>query len=81
MNSSNKQTQVDIKIPDLVDPSRIDVAIAKYSDRLSRRKAKMLVDLGSVFLNGSRIQRASTEVSAGQKIRVHLDHILSLIHI
>ena len=73
-NKLNNQKQLDIQIPDQDQPTRIDIAIAKFSD-LSRRKAKMLVDLGSVFLDGSRVQRASTEVQAGQKIRAYLDHI------
>ncbi|MEO8702478.1 MAG: RluA family pseudouridine synthase [Kofleriaceae bacterium] len=51
---------------------RLDQAIAKRVEGLSRRKARAVIDLGGVFVNRSRMKVASRPVHAGQTIEVNL---------
>lgn len=51
---------------------RLDQALAKYIPGLSRRKARVLLDIGGVFVDRARVKVASRPVSPGQVIEAHL---------
>jgi 23S rRNA pseudouridine1911/1915/1917 synthase len=56
---------------------RLDQILAKRVAGLSRRKARVLLDLGGVFVDRSRVKVASRPVRAGQEIEVHLGGVLA----
>jgi 23S rRNA pseudouridine1911/1915/1917 synthase len=45
---------------------RLDQALAARVPELSRRKARALLDLGGVFVDGARVKVAGRAVRAGQ---------------
>jgi 23S rRNA pseudouridine1911/1915/1917 synthase len=49
---------------------RLDVAIARSFPGLSRRTAKVLLDLGGVFVGGTRVKRASLVVRSGERLEI-----------
>ncbi|UQA54673.1 RluA family pseudouridine synthase [Polyangium aurulentum] len=51
---------------------RLDQVLAARVPDLSRRKARVLVDLGGVFVDGARVKVAGRAVRAGQTIIAHL---------
>ena len=51
---------------------RLDRALAAGVDGLSRTRARVLLDLGGVYLNGARVKIASRTVRAGQTIEAVL---------
>jgi len=55
---------------------RLDQALAKHVPGLSRRKARVLVDLGGVFVDRARIKVASRPLRAGQVIEAVLGGVL-----
>jgi len=50
--------------------TRLDQAIAANIDGVSRRKARVLIDLGGVFVDRRRIKVASRKLRAGQVVEV-----------
>ncbi len=56
---------------------RLDQCLARCVPELSRRTARVAVDLGGVFVDNKRVKVASRKVYPGQKIRVHLGTALS----
>ena len=55
---------------------RLDQVIARRIEGLSRRKARVAIDLGGVFLDRSRVKVASRPVKRGQRVDVHLGAVL-----
>ena len=55
---------------------RLDQALARGVPGLSRRKARVLVDLGGVYVDRSRVKVASRPVRAGQVIEAVLGGVL-----
>ena len=50
---------------------RLDQLIALRVAALSRRKARLVLELGGVFVDGRRIKVASRKLRVGQTVRVH----------
>src|SRR5436190_752428 len=51
---------------------RLDQALAAHVPGLSRRKARLLLDIGGVFVDGKRIKVAGRLVHAGEKVSANL---------
>lgn len=51
---------------------RLDQCLARCVPGLSRRTARIALDLGGVFVDNKRVKVASRTVYAGQSVRVHL---------
>lgn len=51
---------------------RLDQLLARRVPDLSRRKARVLIDIGGVFVGGSRVKVASRKVSPGQVVEANL---------
>jgi 23S rRNA pseudouridine1911/1915/1917 synthase len=51
---------------------RLDQVLARRIADLSRRKARLVIDIGGVFIDRARVKVASRVVRAGQQIEVHL---------
>jgi 23S rRNA pseudouridine1911/1915/1917 synthase len=56
---------------------RLDQVLPKRIAGLSRRKARVAIDLGGVFVDRARVKVASRPVRAGQEIEVHLGGVLA----
>jgi 23S rRNA pseudouridine1911/1915/1917 synthase len=56
---------------------RLDQLLAKYVPGLSRRKARVALDIGGVFVDGARVKVAGRYCKPGQKIEVTLGNVLS----
>jgi RluA family pseudouridine synthase len=61
-----------VTVPQEVAGQRVDVAVARLAPDISRRQARRLVDSGSVFVDGKRLQVCSRPVRAGSVLEVHL---------
>jgi 23S rRNA pseudouridine1911/1915/1917 synthase len=59
-------------VPDADDGLRLDQALARHVPGLSRRKARVLIDLGGVFVDRGRVKVAGRPVRAGQAIEANL---------
>lgn len=62
--------QIKIKINKNTDSQRLDLALAKSNLSLSRRKIKKLIDIGSVYVNKTRVRIASYIVHKGDLIHI-----------
>jgi 23S rRNA pseudouridine1911/1915/1917 synthase len=51
---------------------RLDQVLARRIAELSRRKARLVIDIGGVFVDRARVKVAGRLVRAGQQIEVHL---------
>jgi 23S rRNA pseudouridine1911/1915/1917 synthase len=51
---------------------RLDQAMAARIPGLSRRQARVLLDIGGVFVDGRRVKVASRSVRAGERIEAHI---------
>lgn len=51
---------------------RLDQLLAAKVEELSRNKARIVLDLGGVFVDGKRVKNASRKLRAGTKVEVHL---------
>ena len=56
---------------------RLDQLLAARVPDLSRRKARVLLDIGGVFVDGARIKVASRKLRAGQQVVAHLGGALA----
>jgi len=59
-------------IPDADDGLRLDQALARHVPGLSRRRARVLLDIGGVFVDKARVKVAGRVVRAGQTIEANL---------
>lgn len=59
-------------IPDADDGLRLDQALARHVPGLSRRKARVLLDIGGVFVDKARVKVAGRIVRAGQTVEANL---------
>ena len=55
--------------------TRLDQALAEAISDLSRSRAKKIIDLGGVHINGRRVRSCSTELKAGDSVVLYLDHL------
>lgn len=60
------------RLKDCAAHLRLDQAIGRYVADLSREKAKKLIQIGAVWLNGTRIQVLSRKVVAGDSVTVYI---------
>lgn len=51
---------------------RLDQVLAQRIPGLSRRRARVLLDIGGVFVDGARVKMAGRPVRAGQTVLAHL---------
>jgi 23S rRNA pseudouridine1911/1915/1917 synthase len=51
---------------------RLDQLLAARIPELSRRKARVLLDIGGVFVDGARVKVASRKLRAGQSVEAHI---------
>jgi len=56
---------------------RLDQALAAHIAGLSRRQARVLLDIGGVFVDGARVKVAGRLVRPGQRIEAHLGGALT----
>jgi 23S rRNA pseudouridine1911/1915/1917 synthase len=54
---------------------RLDMYLAEAVAGLSRTKAKKIIDLGGVHINGRRVRSCSLSLSAGDSVDVYIDHL------
>lgn len=54
---------------------RLDHYLAESSIELSRTKAKKIIDLGGVHINGRRVRSCSMAVCRGDLVEVYIDHL------
>lgn len=55
---------------------RLDQLLARHIPDLSRRKARLVIDIGGVFVDRARVKVASRPMRPGQQIEVHLGSVL-----
>ena len=53
------------------DGERIDVVLARHVPGLSRRRARLLLAAGSVYLDGTRVQVLSRRIRRGARLECH----------
>jgi 23S rRNA pseudouridine1911/1915/1917 synthase len=63
---------VRFSVADTSDGTRLDQALAAGVPGLSRRRARVLIDLGGVFLDRARVKQAGRIVRAGQVVEATL---------
>lgn len=63
---------VSFVVPPEDDGRRLDQVLATRLPDLSRRRARVLLDLGGVFVDGRRAKQAGRPVRAGQTVTAHL---------
>jgi 23S rRNA pseudouridine1911/1915/1917 synthase len=61
--------------PDGPDGRRLDQYLADAVADLSRQRAKKIIDIGGVHLNGRRVRSCSLPVCAGDSVELYLDHL------
>ncbi len=54
---------------------RLDQFLADSSIELSRTRAKKIIDLGGVHLNGHRVRSCSVSIRAGDSVEVYIDQL------
>lgn len=59
-------------VGETVSGSRLDQAVAGTFDTISRERAKKLIAIGAVWVNGTRIQIVSRMVRCGDTLAVHI---------
>lgn len=64
--------KVQFRVADEDEGKRLDQVLAARVDELSRRKARVLLDIGGVFVDRARVKVAGRKVRAGQLIEAHL---------
>lgn len=60
-------------MPDESENLRLDQCLARHVQPLSRRTAKLALDIGCVFLNERRVKTSSRRVRGGDRITAHLE--------
>ena len=65
-------TAVRFVVPEADDGMRLDQALARHVPGLSRRRARVLIDLGGVFVDRGRVKVAGRPVRAGQSVEANL---------
>src|SRR5262245_23730171 len=70
--ASDHLTQVELKVSSEDEGKRLDQLLAARVPELSRRKARVLLDLGGVFVDGVRTKQAGRLVREGQVVVAHL---------
>lgn len=66
---------VSMKVSELLNGERFDVAAAQLFPQLSRKKIKVIIDSGGAYLNKKRLKLAKTEVKLGDKIELFWEEV------
>jgi 23S rRNA pseudouridine1911/1915/1917 synthase len=74
---SNQAEMFSFTVTDGEDGLRLDQVLAVRVPDLSRRRARVLIDLGGVFVDRRRIKMAGRPVKSGEKVVAHLGGALS----
>ncbi len=64
-----------LEISNLVASPRLDQYIADRVEAFSRTKAKKIIDLGGVHINGRRVRSCSAKLCSGDSIEIYIDHL------
>jgi len=67
--------KLEVVLPNEAEGLRLDQCLARYFEPLSRRGARVALELGCVFVGKKRVKVASRRVQAGQVVRVHLGEV------
>jgi 23S rRNA pseudouridine1911/1915/1917 synthase len=59
-------------VPEADDGLRLDQALARHVPGLSRRRARLLLDIGGVFVDRARVKVAGRTLRAGQVVEANL---------
>lgn len=62
----------EFRVPTEAAGLRLDQCLARYVEGLSRRSARVALDMGAVFVDQHRVKVASRALAEGQHIAVHL---------
>jgi 23S rRNA pseudouridine1911/1915/1917 synthase len=65
-------SKVEFRVPEEAGGLRIDQCLGRCVEALSRRSARVALDLGAVFVDNHRVKVASRRVTVGQHVVVHL---------
>ncbi len=63
------------QVAEVHSDQRLDLYLAARFPEISRSKAKKLIDIGGVHVDGRRVRNCSKQVAAGQQIEVYVDHL------
>ena len=77
MPPSGRSTPVDLVVGGAQAGLRLDQFLAAAAPDLSRRRARTLLDIGGVFVDGRRCKRAALLVEEGQAVSVNLGPALA----
>ena len=64
-----------LEVTTLVASIRLDQYIADCVAELSRTKAKKIIDLGGVHINGRRVRSCSANLHLKDSIEIYVDHL------
>jgi len=53
-------------------PLRLDLAVSMHADDISRNRARKLIEIGAVWINGTRSRILSKKVFPGDEVAVHI---------
>lgn len=70
--STNSPPTAEFEVPSDAAGLRLDQCLARCVPGLSRRTARLALDLGGIFIDNKRVKVASRKVYPGQRVRVHL---------
>lgn len=69
---SGRAQKVEFRVSDADAGRRLDQVLAARVPELSRRKARVLLDIGGVFVDRARVKVASRKMRRGQLVEAHL---------
>ncbi len=70
-------TRISFRVPQEHDGDRLDRVLAAQIAGLSRSRARVLLDLGGVFVDRVRVKMAGRPLRAGQKVDAYIGGVLS----
>lgn len=74
---TSRTRKVEFRVADEDVGRRLDQVLAARIPELSRRKARVLLDIGGVFVERARVKVASRKLRRGQLVEAHLGGALS----
>lgn len=74
---STRSRNIRIEISDADAGKRLDQVLAAHIPELSRRRARVLLDIGGVFVDRARVKVASRKLRRGQIVEAHIGGALS----
>ncbi|GAB4559838.1 MAG: RluA family pseudouridine synthase [Haliangiales bacterium] len=74
---STRSRNIRIEISDADAGKRLDQVLAAHIPELSRRRARVLLDIGGVFVDRARVKVAGRKLRRGQIVEAHIGGALS----